>query len=55
MTRNIFWPVAPTMSEITLASWMFIWASAFCVCWTWRDWLRSSLSRWREQPAPIAD
>jgi hypothetical protein len=40
-------PVSPTMSEITLASWMFICASAFCMCWTCRAWLATSMSRWR--------
>ena len=55
MARRIFWPVSPTTSDMTLANWMFICVSAFCMCWTWRAWLLSSISRWRYNAAQHAD
>ena len=47
MARTIFCPVSPTMSEI-IASWTFICARAFCMCWTCRAWWESSMSRCRD-------
>ena len=49
MARRIFWPVSPATSEMTLASWMFIWVKAFCMCWTLRAWFFSSMSRCRQR------
>ena len=46
--------MAPTMSAMTLASWMFICTSAFCMCCTARLCLRRIVSRWRTQLAQHA-
>ena len=49
IARMIRCPDSPTTSEMTFASWMFIWASAFCMCCAQRAWPLSSISRWRDR------
>jgi hypothetical protein len=47
MASRMAIPVSPVISLITWWSCTFIWVSAFCMCCTWEEAIRTSEALWR--------